>query len=59
MKLKNVALKLKIQKDKNIIPNHFEPFEQKNNKIIFGYLVDKLYKKNKTFQRTLMDRQFD
>lgn len=39
------GFKVKNLKDKNVIPNHFEPFEQKNNKIIFGYLVDKLSKK--------------
>ncbi len=43
--IKKCGFKVKNSKDKNIIPNHFEPFEQKNNKIIFGYLVDKLYKK--------------
>ncbi len=43
--IKKCGFKVKNLKDKNIIPNHFEPFEQKNNKIIYGFLVDKLYKK--------------
>lgn len=39
------GFKVKNLNDKNIIPNHFEPFEKKNEQIIFGYLAKKMYKK--------------
>ena len=34
--------KIGVEIDEN---QHIKPFEQKNNKIIYGFLVDKLYKK--------------
>ncbi len=40
------GFKIKNSKDKNIIPNYFEPFEKKNKNIIFGYLLKKNTKKN-------------
>ncbi len=38
------GFKIKNSKDKNIIPNYFEPFERKNKNIIFGYLLKKKIK---------------
>ena len=35
---------IKNLKDKNIIPNYFEPFERKNKNIVFGYLLKKKIK---------------